>query len=146
MAQLLDGRQALAFFRDAFDQGAAAGRILVRTQFMRQRMAAPRFREARHQRMRGGRQEHDLDVVPLVAQQRHIVRQAGQRLGAARIDGDGQLRCAFVEQGLHQAGQQGRWQVVDTIVAGIFQHIERDGFTGAGYSGDKDDMHRPIIQ
>ena len=40
----------------------------------------------------------------------------------------------------NEFGQEADGKVVDTGVAGVFEHAQRDGFAGAGNAGDEDDF------
>ena len=121
------GLQHLAFQLD---------RLLERASVFGQGMASARFAESLHQHAVFGIQKHHLTVDAVVTQTLYQCRQLAQLgSGAARIDTDGgQSACLcrllrdIPDQGLEQAGGQ----VVDAVVADIFEYVQGDALAGTG--------------
>ena len=47
----------------------------------------------------------------------------------------------FQAQVTDQVRQQRRRQVIDAVIAGILEHVKRDGFAGTGKAADEHDLH-----
>ena len=74
--------------------------------------------------------------VGVLAQFADFFRQGGKVGGVARIHRDRDRLRLFAGKIAHQAGEQGARQIVDAVVAEVFEGVERDGFARAGKSGD----------
>ncbi|MNT24810.1 hypothetical protein D3C72_1603060 [compost metagenome] len=106
----------------------------------RERVAAARLGVALHQCVGAGGQEHHLDLV-LSGQRAHGVGQLVERLAAADVSGDAQVRIALAVEIAGQFRDELSRQVVHAVVACVFEHVQCDGLAGTGYAGDEDDAH-----
>ncbi|MNL13711.1 hypothetical protein D3C87_1346280 [compost metagenome] len=96
-----------------------------------------------HQRVGVGGQEQHLHLVAGGGELAHGVRQPRQRLATANVGGHAEVGVALLGQVAGQLGQELCREVVDAVVACIFQDIEGDRLAGAGDSGDEEDPHSP---
>src|SRR5258706_5499134 len=74
------------------------------------------------------------------AQLLDVLRQRRQRC-AARIDADGGLVMSGFGEEIHRFHQEIGRQVVDAVVAAVFQDFQRDALAGAGESADEHQLH-----
>ncbi|MNT02571.1 hypothetical protein D3C72_1370750 [compost metagenome] len=138
--------QQLALHFDRFHQrgvvegGLAAGAHYATVGADRQRMAPARLGVALHQRVRAGREEQHLDLV-LAGERTHGIGQLVERLAAADVGGNAQVRIALAGEVAGQFRDELRRQVVHAVVPRIFEDVQRDGLAGTGNAGDEDDAH-----
>jgi hypothetical protein len=66
-----------------------------------------------------------------------VLRQRGERR-AARIDAYGDALVPGVAQEVDHLEQQRGGQIVDAVVAGVFQDLERDALAGTRQAADED--------
>jgi hypothetical protein len=104
-------------------------------------VAAASFGKAANQYLVARVEKHDARRDAGGFELAQLRRQRGDRGAAAHIDGHRETLLAFTAQVSHQLEQQRRGQIVDAVVAGIFQHVEGDGFAGTGQAADQDDLH-----
>jgi len=134
---LAQRRQQLSFQRNAFGQRRRRAAAL---QAVGQRMAAARFGVALHQRGRVGIQEDDPQTRAHGAQRGDHVGQFGEFPRRAHVDGDGDAFHAVIARLRNELGQETDGKIVDTGVARVLEHAQRDGFAGTGNAGDEDDF------
>lgn len=106
-----------------------------------ERMTAAGFRETLDQGFGLCIKKEKLEIESARAQHVQLLRQHDQALAAANVDGDRHFVGPLTAQLLQECLQQRRRQVVYAEVARIFQHVEGNGFAGAGQAADDDDLH-----
>ncbi len=103
------------------------------------------FAEALHEHGDTGVQEQDVNRDMGIFQGFDHVRKDVQVLpGVAHIDTDGEVLVVAVPVNLDlgdQCGQQAHRQVVDAVIADVFEYVQRRTFSGAGEATDNDQVH-----
>ena len=91
-----------------------------------QRMPAAGFGKALDQDRVAGVQKDEahLDVIAFKLAQ--LFRQVGNTAAAAHVRSHGDTLVTLTAQVTHQLGQQRRRQIVYTVIAAVFKHIEGD--------------------
>ena len=138
MGLLAQVGQQLALELDGVDQGALAlvggfGIDLLAGQ----RVPAARFRETPHQRLGGGVEEQGLQLRAAITQGLQVRRHQGQRLRAAHVHRDGHAPRAEALLQVDEGQQQLRRQVVDAVVAGVFERAQRHRLARTGHAGQE---------
>ena len=124
--------QRLAFARDGFFQRhVVAG----------QRMAPAGFGKALDQHIVARIEEDEAQRDALRLQLAQLRRQRRDARPAAHVHRHGDQFVLLRPQVADQVRQQRRRQVVHAVIAGIFQHIECNGFAGTGKTADEYDLH-----
>ena len=129
VGEIHQGVQQMAFVFNRFRQRARAFGADV------QRVRAACFAVAAHEDVGVGGEKQDLDVGVL-AQCADFVGQGGEVGGIARIHRHRHRLRLLAGEIAHEAVEQGARQVVDAVVAEVFEGIQRDGFARAGQAGD----------
>ena len=129
VGEIHQGVQQMAFVFNRFRQGARAFGADV------QRVRAARFAVAAHEDVGVGGQKENLDVGVL-AQRADFFRQGSKVGGVARIHGDRDRLRLFGGKIAHEAVKQSARQIVDAVIAEVFESVQRDGFACAGQAGD----------
>ncbi len=132
VAEVEQGVQRLALAGDRLGERAVA---------VGHRVAAARFREALDQHLvaRVEKDEAHRDAGGLELLQ--LLRQGRDRGAAAHVGRHGDTRMPGAAQVGEQFAEQRRRQVVDAVVAGVLQHVERDGFARTGKTADERKLH-----
>ena len=107
-----------------------------------QRVRATRFAVAAHEDIGVGGEEEDLDVRQC-AQVADFFRQGGEIGSVTRVHGDGDGLRLFTGEVAHEAVKQRARQVIDAVVAEVFEGVEGDGFARPGQSGN--DEHGGVL-
>lgn len=103
-------------------------------------MAAARLGEALNQRLGTGVEKQHAQVERL----RKVFDDGGhfvERTARTCVDSNGQTRLPLTMEIRRELGQEARGQVVNAIVAGVFERVQGDGFAGAGDAGNQNDAH-----
>ncbi len=132
MAESLQGGQRRALLGDRLGQRLVAGG---------ERMAAARFGKALDQHVVARIEEDAANIDPVRRELLQLGRQGRDAAAAAHVDRHRDARLPLAQQVARQPGQQCRRQVVDAEVAGILQHVQRDGFSGTRQAADEHELH-----
>lgn len=129
VGEVHQGIEQMAFVFDGFRQGARAFGADV------QRVRAARFAVAAHEDVGIGGEEKDLNLR-LLAQFADFLQQGGEIDGVARVHRHRHRLRLFRRKIVHEAGKQRAWQIVNAVIAEVFEGVQRDGFACAGQAGD----------
>ena len=132
MSRFPDLAEQFALARDALGHGKPA---------IAQGMAPPCFGKALEQGFILGLQKQQFHVHAFLLERRHGVRQLAHRGAAARVHAQGDAFMAGAGERFEQRHHQGDRQIVDAVVAAVFQDIERDALAGAGQTADQYQLH-----
>ena len=121
--------QKVSLVFDGFRQGARVFGMDV------QRVRAACFAVAAHEDVGVGGEEKDLDIRQR-AQVADFFRQGGEVGSVTRVHGDGDGLRLFAGEVAHEAVKQCARQVIDAVVAEVFEGVEGDGFARPGQSSD----------
>ena len=126
VAEFGERRDEVAFALDRFLERRQQADVRIVRQRAGQRMAAARLGEALDQRL-GARVEEQHAHVVLA---RQVADQAGhfvERRTRARVDRDREPALAILGEVAGEFGEHVRRQVVDAVIACVFERVQRDG-------------------
>ena len=112
--------------RDVFEKLALASDRLGKRARPRLGDGAAGLREALYERVVFRFEEQDFDVGAGAAQRGEVLRQRLERFSAAHIHAERHARVAGVREKRDQLGQELHRQVVDAVVARVFERVQRD--------------------
>ena len=113
----------------------------VFTQAGRERMAAPRFGESLHEFRGRSRQKEDAHVVPFGAQGFNAVADAFEGGVGTGVDGDRRHVRAARMQVAQDGDEKVRGQIVDAVVAAVFELSDGDRLAASREAGNQNDLH-----
>ena len=104
-------------------------------------MASACFGEAPYQRVVLCVEEQDAQIHARLPERVQGAWQELKRFSAARIDTDGDFFVAGFAQEIGCFGEQQDRQVVDAIVAAVFERLDGDAFARTGQAADEYELH-----
>ena len=104
-------------------------------------MPAAGLGEAFDQGVGFGIEENQVQVDAALSELQQIAGQFGQRRAAAHIDADGYALQALLSEELREPDQQFRGQIVHTVVAAVFEDVQRNALSRSGEAADHDEPH-----
>src|SRR6185369_9569792 len=136
------GVDAVAERGDAREEAALVlDRLGKRKVGAEQRMLATRFGEAAQQG-RGARLEVEHAAVDPAALQRFDVRRQRRERGAAGVDADRGFLLAGYGEEIRDLEEQRRGEVVDAVIAGVLENVQRDALARPGEAANENELHQ----